>query len=123
MTQTCPIVGAFYRPPAKALLDHMPVGAKLILRAEPENPYDSNAIAVWFPQETMILISKPALDEVLAGYGTTCHDLALVDETHLGYIPKEMAANLKSSGFPEGVDITAEFSVGSNDGPRVRFEQ
>ena len=38
MLYTLPIVGAFYRPPAEAILKVLPVGAKLSLFAEPENP-------------------------------------------------------------------------------------
>ena len=43
---TFPIVGAYYHPPAKALIDALAVDTPLLLIAEPDNAYDPNAIAV-----------------------------------------------------------------------------
>jgi hypothetical protein len=44
---TVPVVGMHFWPPAKVLVGIMPTGHALILRPEPTNPYDENAIAVW----------------------------------------------------------------------------
>lgn len=42
----CPLVGAFHRPPAKTVLEVLPIGTVLMLVPEPENPYDAGAIRV-----------------------------------------------------------------------------
>lgn len=42
-----PIVGARHRGDAQKLLDSLPTGEPLILKREPSNPYDHNAIQVW----------------------------------------------------------------------------
>lgn len=42
----CPLVGAFHRPPAKTVLEVLPIGTALLLVPEPENPYDVGAIRV-----------------------------------------------------------------------------
>lgn len=42
----CPLVGAFHRPPAKTVLEVLPIGTTLLLVPEPENPYDAGAIRV-----------------------------------------------------------------------------
>jgi len=81
-----PIVGAHYRPPAKAILEHLSPGTELHLQAEPQNPYDENAI--------MVLLSPSDLPQAEefwslceANFGITEEDLAGAP-IHLGYIPK-----------------------------------
>jgi hypothetical protein len=48
-TLTGLMVGMHFRPPAKAVLEALPVGTTLWLRREPENPYDANAVQVLLP--------------------------------------------------------------------------
>ena len=42
----CKVAGAQHRPDALADKRFAP-GAQIVLRAEPNNPYDPNAVAVW----------------------------------------------------------------------------
>jgi hypothetical protein len=82
---TYSLVGAHFRPPAKALLAVLPLGHALLLVPEPTNPYDPNAISVWIDSETLM----PYHDELavsLPGYGVDPDDLA--PHYHLGYIPR-----------------------------------
>jgi len=44
---SAPLVGAHFHPPAKLLLQHLPTGQVLRLIRDPDNAYDTNAIAVW----------------------------------------------------------------------------
>ena len=78
-----PIVGSRFHPPAPAILAALPVGHPLELRPEPENPHDQNVIAVW--------ITGLPLPAILALNGD---GLLVLDEYHLGYIPRERAADL-----------------------------
>lgn len=119
--QTIPIVGAYYRPPAKLILDFLPIDCPLILRAEPTNEYDPNAIAVWL--ETSNIPESSDLETKLVGFGTTIALLQRQDEMHVGYLPCGRATILRALGFPEGRDIEATFTVSANGAPRVRFDE
>ncbi len=72
------LVGSHFVPPAKTLLEHLPVGARLFLQAEPDNPYDENAILVLLSpgqipasQHDELAVKLPgtghSLDELLDG--------------------------------------------------------
>ena len=93
-----PIVGAAYRPPASAILGALPAGASLLLRPEPSNPFDPNAVMVVV---TVGVIRDQADAEELAmrlgGFGMTYDEVVdeFMDyEYHLGYIAKTFAASL-----------------------------
>lgn len=110
-----PIVGGFYRPPANALLKFMPQGTSLILRPEPENAYDPNAIQVLVQGASIPF--DPDLDEALLGYGT---DIAAVRDTyeiHLGYIPRGFAATMTLQD-----EIPGTFGFDAKGKPLVRIE-
>lgn len=93
-----PIVGAAYRPPAPAILASLPAGANLLLRPEPGNPFDPNAVMVCI--STLMLreqADSETLRERLAGFGQDILDVigeSLDYEWHLGYIAKTFAAYL-----------------------------
>lgn len=85
-----PIVGAHFRPPAKAILQILSIGAPLILRKEPENQFDPNAIAVWWPSVTLSPTVHNALDAAAQAYGFDLASIMVEPEWHLGYIPKTL---------------------------------
>ena len=117
--RTFPIVGAFYRPPAPAIINALPVGAELLLIPEDSNPYDSNAIAVWCPKESLPTLSD-ALRSDLAGYGVSPEQYMEYTDVHLGYIPRALAADLRARGFAESAIGT--FGVDPRGKPFVRME-
>lgn len=81
-----PIVGMHFRPPAKWMLARLPAGATLILRPEPENPYDSKAIKVFcFPGE-IPSSQHSELENEISGTGTTLEELLELDELWIGYV-------------------------------------
>jgi hypothetical protein len=87
-----PLVGAHFRPPAKALLASLPAGHPLELRPEPQNPYDPNAVAVWLDTKTLPAEAREELVETLEGTG---FDLESMDEQrdfHVGYMAAASAA-------------------------------
>ena len=122
MILTFPIVGAFYRPPAKALLAVLPVGTPLILCAEPDNPADPNAIAVWLLTASIPDTSLAVLDGELGAFGKTLSDVVDMESHHVGYIPKEVAAKLRYDGFPVQTSVPGTFSCTTSGAPMVRFE-
>lgn len=72
-----PIVGAFYRPPAKTILGLLGPGHELVLDPEPDNPYDENAVKVGVRLGS-INVSQLQMDEMeeeLMKYGSTWAEL------------------------------------------------
>jgi hypothetical protein len=106
----CPIVGAFYRPPAKTILGLLDAGHELILDPEPDNPYSAEAIKVGVKLNS-IMIAESDLERVqdeLMRYGATWDDLQR-DEfgelqedpiMHLGYVPRSGTKTAKIDGEP-----------------------
>lgn len=86
-----PIVGAHFRPPAKAILQVLPQGAALVLRREPENIYDFNAIQVIVPTSSIPDDQMSTLDILALGYGSGIDIIMQEPEWHVGYIPRTRA--------------------------------
>lgn len=89
-----PIVGAHFRPPAKAVLQVLAMGHPLVLRKEPSNPYDPNAIMVLVETATIPEPVRPTLDALAQGFGHSMEEILVEQFFHLGYIPKTMAPAL-----------------------------
>jgi hypothetical protein len=124
MSNTFPIVGMYYRPPAKALVETLAIGTPLCLIAEPDNAYDPNAIAVWLSSADLTKEAQEKLELTLPEYGYTLESLLAEEAWHLGYIPKEMAKKLReveAVGPEEPVEVT--FSLSAGGAPRVRFTE
>jgi hypothetical protein len=119
-----PIVGMFYRPPAKVLVNVIAVGTPLKLLAEPDNPADPNAIAVWVKSSDIPESAHEALEEQLPEYGFCVADILNQDEWHLGYIPKNFAAELKSTGVvTDDKPVDVKFCTNPKGDPRVEFDE
>lgn len=82
--QTLPIVGAKFRPPAEDVLRLLPANAPLLLRRQPENPHDGNAVQVLYKPDDST--SNDVLDVLVEN--------AIEDIVHLGFIPREAAQQL-----------------------------
>lgn len=113
-TKTYPIVGYRFHFPAKAVLGVIPIGTPLRVTAEPNNPYDPNAIKITLDSAAIPLKSQSAL---IREYGVLPSQIP--DVIHLGYIPKEFAAVLRSKGF---WSADGEFSIGAQGGPQVKIK-
>lgn len=105
-----PIVGAFYRPPAKTIMSLLSPGHELLLDPEPDNPHDPNAIKVNVKLKS-IEIQEHEFEDIeneLMRYGATWDSLGkdqfgqeLEDPIfHLGYIPRSGAKTAKIDGEP-----------------------
>ncbi len=80
---TAPIVGSHFRPPAKAILQVLPLGHPLQLKPEPENQYDPQAVAIWVASATLQEF-EDELSLTLPGYGYAFEELP--QAIHLGYM-------------------------------------
>ena len=83
-----------FRPPARAILNALPAGHPLWLKPEPENPYDPNAVAVWFDAETIRHSPEiqTELETTLPPMGGDLESLFEQRYWHVGYMAKEHAA-------------------------------
>jgi len=113
-----PIVGAHYRPPAKAILAVLPGGTPLLLRAEPTNPYDSNAIMVLLDPRHIPEHCKEELATRCEGYGMDLDEVLAQSHIHVGYVPAVNALAIRLPG-----DTPAALAFTMNGGPAVSFEE
>lgn len=116
--KTFPIVGSFYRPPAKMILEHLALDTPLYLEAEPTNQFDVNAIAVYLESKDIPSATLAALEPLLPSCGHSLESLEDLKLIHLGYIPKELAKILRGRNFwsADGVFVTS-----SSGAPQIKF--
>lgn len=107
MTQTITtsLVGAHFRPPAKALLACLPAGHPLHLRPEPTNEYDENAVQVLLASSSIPTdeFIRDELETQLAGQGYDLETVLGEAEWHLGYLPKAAKGNAELESWQIGV--------------------
>ena len=114
----------FYRPPAQAIIEILPIGCPLTLYAEPDNPADANAVAVYVKSADLPEAGYAQLDENARGFGHNHETILAQDEWHLGYVPKQFAKLMReSNAVMPSIPVPVTFSVSSTGGPRVRFEE
>ena len=119
---TYPIVGAHFRPPAKGLLAVLPKDFPLYAVPEPDNQYDVNAIKVVLnvrnlvEEEDLLL----AIEEAIAPFGFSLDEFTNVEEWHLGYIPKNIAAVIVDR-FPQA-GLPGKMSFDLKGGPAIQVD-
>jgi hypothetical protein len=86
MKTISPLVGAHFRPPAKAILAALPAATPLILEREHNNPYDPNAVKVLVEPKHIPESQYDDLTMVAQGYGFTAEEICAEPKWHLGYI-------------------------------------
>jgi hypothetical protein len=123
MPRIYPIVGAFYRPPAKLICESLPVGTPLFLSAEPDNAYDPNAIAVWVLSEEIPPSAHLKLEVELPNFGLDLDTFLAADQWHLGYVPKELAKLLKQDGIVTNDSaLVGHFTLSNAGKPQIMIE-
>lgn len=104
-------MGAKFRPPARALLDTLASGSKLVARRESTNQYDPNAVQVIVPKG---FETSNAMRLACEQYGFSLEEVQAAPYWHLGYIPREHAITLGPAmdgvGKPE-IEGTLTFSA------------
>jgi hypothetical protein len=123
------LVGAFYRPPAKQVLAHLPAGAELILQREPGNPWDAGAIKVLVDVAQAVPETQMAsLDEALTGTGIDMEEI-MQSPLQVGYIISptnkklgSWASNIAVAEFMERGDCRARLGFTPEGEPTVITE-
>jgi len=117
-----PIVGYFFRPPAKALCAALRPGAALIAVREPQNEFDPNAIRVIVTSAEVLAQSDSAtLTTLCAEYGFSLDDIRDAESWHLGYIPAAIAATI-APRIEIGVDYPGQFALSPAGKPMIDIE-
>lgn len=121
-----PIVGARFRPPALALIQGLPPETNLYLRAEPQNPYDENAIQVFLKSEDLQNLTEEEtenLNQELASSGKDLEEILSEEEWHLGYVPKDLAQNLRLNSLVEiSQEYQGKFSINFRGQPQIEID-
>ena len=120
---SAPLVGDYFRPPAKALIQLLPIDHPLILQREPDNAFDPNAVKVILETSTLQAIPAPSpidqlLDEKCGPFGFSADEIFASSEWHLGYIAKEFAVHLTKLLIDENeepIPYTATLSFFTNE--------
>lgn len=124
---TCAIVGMRFRPPAQGILDALPQGFPLVLRREPGNAHDANAIGVHIgvtenEREMFGGLDEQIVNEKLAGFGCSRDDVLARMPMQLGYIPKEDAEDIAPMADQIGLATWRGVLAFSPEGkPRITF--
>lgn len=119
MRLTYPIVGMHYRPPAKAILQILPNATPLLVRREPDNHVDPNAVMVSIASDAIPAEQHTELSLLASGYGYQLDQILAQPEWHLGYVPAKDAENL--SPMLNDYDATATLSFMPDGKPAVQL--
>lgn len=101
-----PIVGIYFRPPAKAILQCLPGGASLRLEREPDNQWDACAVKVWIRTADIPEAQYETLDALASGFGSSLREVLLQAEHLVGYIDSKKTGN--AAIFSAALDAGAE---------------
>lgn len=127
-THVLPLVGAYYRPPAKAILAVLPLDAPLMLRPEPDNPGDANAVAVLVSTSTIPDTLHNDLADAARPFGYDLEAILAAPQWHLGYIPAVAAAHIQPllisaiDTAEPGVCWPATLQFAADGKPAVKFD-
>lgn len=129
-----PLVGSHFHPPAATLLAHLPSGFALALRAEPDNPYDPNAVQVVLRPSDLASDSRvnmERLDAELPNQGMTLEQLMSAGDAEgvvLGHLAasggRPLAKLREAEQMPQLVgngEVLAAFGDLSDAGAELRF--
>lgn len=111
------IVGAHFRPPAKAILQILPSGCPLLVIPEPTNEYDPNALQVVVETKSLPDGIDSDLTSLAAGFGFDAAMIRERDQWHLGYVPRKDAENIRLGG-----ETPATLTFSSDGKPSVTWK-
>jgi HIRAN domain len=94
MTQPLPIVGAYYHPPAKSILQVLPAGTPLWLEPEPDNIHDPNAVKILVASANIPQSAHEELALLAALQGWSLEEILCEETWHLGYVPRGLAPSV-----------------------------
>lgn len=114
------LVGVHFRPPAKALVAHLPAGAPVYLQPEPGNQYDENAIQVLFDGAELPKIedeeARNARETDFLSQGFSEEEIRDNPEMwHLGYIAKTGGKPLAGKPWAGNVEVKKALQKGDGE--------
>lgn len=115
------IMGANFRPPAKAILESLRSGVSLELVREPTNQYDPHAVQIWASPQAVHPEDRAELEQKLAGYGKSLEDFDEPAGWWLGYVAKATAASV-SPIMAAGGRASARLSFTGAGKPQVEID-
>ena len=105
------LVGTHFAPGAAAVIAKgLGQGAKVELRAEPDNPYDAQAVKVWVERDAVA--EGPELEEALTGFGLSVASIAW--PLALGHLGAKYETKAAKAALREG----HQFRHGANEAVR-----
>ncbi len=119
---TSTLVGMHFRPPAKAVLAHLPSGIEITLRPEPDNPYDEYAIMVLISPEAIPESEYEDLTDDMADSGFDLDELLAESEFHLGYVGSKPGKAGPLPGITYAPDIAPVLSVAESYIAELAFD-
>ena len=91
--------------------------------AEPTNAYDANAIQVYLESHNIPAEAHESLEEAIARFGLDLDTILSQDQWHLGYVPKEFAAQLRAAGtIVPNIPMDVEFAYRPKASPKILEE-
>lgn len=107
------LVGAYHRPPARQLLTALPAGASLMLRPEPDNPYDAAAVQVWCQTDSLPAEgeARDNLEFELPGTGHSLDEVLEQPEWMLGYLAASEGKPLAQGRAKTGLQLQGNREV------------
>lgn len=118
---TALIMGANFRPPAKAIIESLRAGVELQLVREPTNEYDTNAVQIWTKPQSVHQEDRAGLEVALSGYGKSLEDFDEAPEWWLGYVAKAVAASV-SPMLKDGASLKATLSFSGAGKAQVEID-
>lgn len=135
------IVGLWFKPPATKIIKDLPLNTALQVVAEPDNPVDENAVAVWLPLGLLNLHNSDSpLSKALYAHfhddnawldrirpdakvqARTYEEFRQLDAFQLGYIPADIASGLTiASPIAGQLKWRDAFKVRQQPKPQVEF--
>jgi hypothetical protein len=95
----------------------------LVLIAEPDNPADPYAVAIFLDASDIPSRCDERLEERLGEFGHTVASIREQGIWHVGYIPKDFAKQLREQEtVPVGAEVKGQFSCSQNGAPFVRLD-
>lgn len=105
------LAGAYFRPPANALIAVLPIGTDLRLEEEPTNVYDPFAVRVWARVDSVPVSALETFATTLEGYGFALEDLP--EEIMLGYIGASGGKPCLREGAPGNRELPPGVTTGT----------
>ena len=128
MKLIAPLVGMFFRPPAQAIVENLPIGLPLNLNHEPYNPFDPNAIMVTIDLRLLPDQMNPknwdSMNQTLALHGWDMDSLLSLCENegyqfHLGYMAR--THNIRALPMMQDPDHKAIFTLNPQGKPAIEL--